>query len=122
MTRLDFSLDDAIDALIKYHCLPDTAVVTIEGQCPTMMAQGSDPYFDFLKDLKNISRQSSRNGGSGSSTGWSGKIPMIKELRNRTNLGLKEAKSVVDGLTMLPYSSVNVNDLERALNDVGVHL
>jgi ribosomal protein L7/L12 len=98
-TKVDFTMSDAIEAIKNFHCLPDDAIISIEGK--------SGNVYDILHDIviDDIDKQ--------------GKIPAIKNLRNATGLGLKHSKEVVDEANECNLKGITY-DFESVLRDLGV--
>jgi len=84
-TKIEFSYNDAIDALAKFHCLPNNALVSIAYQTD------NEDLFNDLTAYKNGNK----------------KIPAIKELRKELNCGLKEAKEIIDDLWVGEFDAPN---------------
>ena len=84
MTKITFSYDDAVATLRNFHCLSDTAEITIEPAATNQPTKSRQWYEDCV------------HAGNLTSDHGTGKIPAIKKLRELTGLGLKDAKHVID--------------------------
>ena len=102
---MDFTLSDAIDAIRSFHCLPNDAQITIDGQ--------SQPDNIFCKVLEYITEK------AGINTSSPNRITAIKTLRVCSYLGLKDAKDVVDKICVDPLA-YNWIDFEDDLKTCGV--
>ena len=104
-TKVSFSYEDAVDALIKFHCLPDNVRVTIEPDLGPLVS-----YNTLLNELVSI-------GTSRTENKWENKIATIKKLREKTGIGLKEAKSVANELWVnTTPATVQACDLKTELD------
>lgn len=102
-SKIIFSLKDAIYAIRQFHCLPDDATISIEID-GALFTHSETKYTEIIDKMKK---------GLGGSFDFGAKIPAIKQLKLNTNLGLKEAKSIIDVFFNSKDESVLENELKK---------
>lgn len=119
-TTVDFTLADAVDAIKRFHCLPDGSVVSIDGETPEYSSDMVEALYDRVEIEGNFSAPTSSRT----------KIPAIKFLRMTTGLGLKDSKTIIDDFPCslvhfsnhLDHYGVNDDTIERKCLESGVTL